>query len=340
MGQKTVTSDFSCFTSASFAYLDRARVLGTTLREHHPDWTLWLCLPDEEPPGFVFDASAEPFDYIVRLHELKIPNQRSWIFEHDLVELCTAVKGPMLCHLLASGSRKVLYLDPDIAVLNDLGEIATLLDSYNVLLTPHQLQPDEASSAIMDNEIGSLKHGIYNLGFLAVANTAEGNCFARWWRDRLLRFCFDDIPGGLFTDQRWCDHVPNFFSGVHAIRDPGYNVASWNLSRRPISIGRDGIIYAADRPLRFFHFTKVTSVGETMIERYSGNRIEVFEMMHWYRALLAEKAVAGLPEGWWAYGHYRDGKPIIRKHRAQYRARPELQQRYPDPFAAGPGIFA
>src|SRR5215471_7758261 len=98
MGQRTVASDLNCFTVASFAYLDRARVLGATLREHHSDWILWLCLPDEEPPGFEFDASAEPFDRVVRLHELKIPNLRSWIFEHDLVELCTAVKGPMLCH--------------------------------------------------------------------------------------------------------------------------------------------------------------------------------------------------------------------------------------------------
>ena len=50
-------SGIHCFTSASFAYLDRAHVLGETLRRFHPDWTLWLCLSDEEPPGFTFDPA-------------------------------------------------------------------------------------------------------------------------------------------------------------------------------------------------------------------------------------------------------------------------------------------
>jgi hypothetical protein len=77
--------------------------------------------------------------------------------------------------------------------------------------------------------------------------------------------------------------VPAFFDGVHILRDPGYNVASWNLSRRPITIEEDGTIRAAGHRLRFFHFTKVTHVGEIMLERYAGNRIEVFELMKWYR---------------------------------------------------------
>ena len=47
-------AEVNCFTSASFAYLDRARVLAETLRRHQPDWTLWLCLCDQEPPGFAF----------------------------------------------------------------------------------------------------------------------------------------------------------------------------------------------------------------------------------------------------------------------------------------------
>ena len=324
-----------CFTSASFAYLDRVRVLAATLRKHHPDWVFWLCLVDQEPPGFGFDPAREGLDRIVRIGELGIADFRRWMFVHDIVELCTAVKGVMLCRLLDAGARKVVYLDPDIAVLGSLSEVETLLETYDVLLTPHQLEPDDEPAAIRDNEIGSLKHGIYNLGFLAVAGTAEGNRFARWWRDRLLLFCFDDIPGGLFTDQRWCDLVPVFFEGVHVLRNPGYNVASWNLSRRPISIGDDGEIRAAGQPLRFFHFTKITWVGEMMLERYAGGRIEVFELMRWYHARLAEHAAAGLPEGWWAYGRYADGTPIAREHRRLYRDRADLRERFPNPFQAG-----
>jgi hypothetical protein len=330
-------SEVNCFTSASFSYLDRVRVLGETLKRHHPDWTFWFCLSDAEPAGFTFDPAREPIDHVVRIEELGIPDLASWIFEHDVVELCTAVKGPMLCHLLEHGAGKIVYLDPDIAVLADLSEIERLLDDHDIILTPHQLEPDTERSTIIDNEIGSLKYGIYNLGFFAVADRDEGRRFATWWRDRLRDFCFDDVPNGLFTDQRWCDHVPSFFAGVHILRDPGYNVASWNLSRRPLAIEADGSIRVAGRPLRFFHFTKVTWVGEMMLERYSGGRIEVFELMNWYRAQLRSHAVHDLPDSWWAFGQYVSGTPIPREHRLAYRSRQDLRTRFPDPFAAGPG---
>jgi hypothetical protein len=329
-----------CFTSASLSYLDRARVLGETLRCHQPDWKFWLCLCDKEPSGFEFNPSDEPFDAIVRLNDLSVPDLDRWLFDHDVVELCTAAKGPMLWKLLQDGAQKVIYLDPDIALFSDLSEIEAVLDRHDVVLTPHQLEPDDHRVAILDNEIGSLKHGIYNLGFIAVANTDEGRRFARWWRDRLIEFCFDDIPNGLFTDQRWCDHVPVFFPTAHILRDPGYNVASWNLSRRPISIEEDGSVRAKGHLLRFFHFTKVTWVGEVMLERYSGGQLAVFELLKWYRNRLQVNAPAGLPPNWWAYATYDDGLLIPRAHRLAYRASPDLRERFPDPFIAGPGSLA
>lgn len=332
-------SEVHCFTSASFAYLDRIRVLAETLRRYHPDWRLWLCLVDQEPLSFSFDADREWLAGVVRVTELGIPDLRRQLFTHDVVELCTAVKGAMLHRLLQRGAEKVIYLDPDIAVLGSLAEVEALLDRHDIVLTPHQLEPDESPQAIRDNEIGSLKYGIYNLGFLAVSGREEGRRFACWWRDRLLEHCYDEVPEGLFTDQRWCDLVPAFFAGTHVLRDPGYNVASWNLSRRPISIGTDGTIRAGGRPLRFFHFTKVNWVGEVMLERYAGDRIEVFELMQWYRRRLTAHAPEQLPEGWWAYARYTDGTPIPRRHRRLYRDSVDLQQRHPNPFEAGPAAF-
>lgn len=328
-----------CFTSASFAYLDRVRVLAETLRCHQPEWKLWLCLVDQEPAGFSFDPVQEGLAGVVRVSELGIPDLGVQLFTHDVVEMCTAVKGAMMARLLDHGADKVVYLDPDIAVFSSLGEIETLLDRHAVILTPHQLEPDEEPQAIRDNEIGSLKHGIYNLGFIAVAASAEGRRFAAWWRDRLNEHCYDEVPEGLFTDQRWCDLVPAFFEGVHVLRDPGYNVASWNLSRRPVSIDSDGAILVAERPLRFFHFTKVNWVGELMLERYARDSVEVFELMHWYRRRLKAHAPARLPENWWAYGRYADGTSIPRAHRRLYRDNADLRARYPEPFIAGPAAF-
>jgi hypothetical protein len=335
-----VMSNVQCFTSATFSYIDRVRVLGKTLHQHHPDWNLTLCLCDKEPPGFQFDLAKEPIDDLVRIDDLGIPNFKQWIFMHDVIELCTAVKGPMLCRLLNAGASKVIYMDPDIAIVNSLNEIEELLDRYEIVLTPHQLSPDDGKQAIIDNEIGSLIHGIYNLGFLAVANQPEGRRFSEWWQSRLMEFCYSDPANGLFTDQRWCDHVPAMFSNVCILRDPGYNVASWNLSRRLITIEQDGSIRANGSLLRFFHFTKISAEGATMLERYGGFNINVYELAKWYNDLLAENAAPGVPKDWWTFGHYADGSPIDKKERIAYCKRADLLRTFPDPFASEPQTLA
>ena len=40
----------TCFSSFTFAYLNRARVLYSTLRKFHPDWNLVALITDEPPP--------------------------------------------------------------------------------------------------------------------------------------------------------------------------------------------------------------------------------------------------------------------------------------------------
>jgi hypothetical protein len=276
---------------------------------------------------------------LARIGDLGIPELDPWIFQHGLVELCTAVKGPMLCHLFEQGADKVIYFDPDIALFNQLDEVARLLDEHAIVLTPHLSAPEETRTRIVDNEIGALKHGTYNLGFLAVSGNFEGKRFARWWRDRLIEFCYDDIAAGLFTDQKWCDLVPSLFDGTFILRDPGYNVASWNLANRPLEIGWDGAITAGGRPLRFFHFTKVDTVGEIKIEQNSGGHSEVFELLQWYRERLTHHAAAEIPAGWWAFACYEDGTPIERAHRVFYRRRREMRSRFPRPFASGPDSY-
>ena len=329
-----------CFTSATFSYLDRARVLAMTLKRFHKEWVFWLLLSDTEAPDFIFNETLEPFDKVVRITELNIPSFHSWVFKHDVVELCTAVKGIFLERLLINGADVVLYLDPDIAIFSNLNPVLETLQKYSIVLTPHLVDPEFDRSAILDNEIGSLQHGVYNLGFLGVGNSEEGCRFAAWWRERLLEFCYADVPSGLFTDQRWCDLVPAFFEQVAILKDPGYNIASWNLSRRTIHIDLDGVIRVNnDYPLRFFHFTKVNWVGEAMLERYASDNIEVFELLKWYRHMLEKSKVDGLPEDWWGYGCFDDGRKITQAHRLLYRKRPDLEQFFPNPFVVGPGSY-
>ena len=326
-----------CFTSFTLAYLSRARVLAHSLRAAHPDWQLVALLVDALPER---DADAfAPFDRVVAAEDLGIGHFPAWIFKHDLVEACTAVKPPMLAALLAEGADAVVYLDPDIAVFHPLDAILARLDHASIVLTPHQAEPSPDAATARDNEMTSLRYGIYNLGFVAVRNDACGRAFAAWWTAVTHRACYDDVANGIFTDQKYCDLVPGLFDGVAIERDPGCNVASWNLGSRTLRFDAHGRLLANGSELKFYHFTKIGSIGDIMTERYAQAGCEVFEIINWYKRQLRTHRDPALDARPWTYGRFADASPIPRAARLLWRDRPDLQAEFADPFASTPGGF-
>ena len=328
-----------CFSSFTYAYLNRARVLFATLKRFHPDWDLVALITDDPPRGFTLDIAQESFDRVVLAQDLAITDFRAWLFKHDVIEACTAVKGPFLHQICQSGADIGIYLDPDTALFAPLDPLIDWLSDHDILLTPHLIDPNVERESILDNDLSASRTGIFNLGFVAVACRGEGARFARWWNDRLIDYCYDDIPAGLFVDQRWCDHVPALFDRVKIVRDPGYNVASWNLSQRRVQVGTAGDIRVNDHPLRFWHFTKLGPTGDAMTRRYAGDNPAVHEIWRWYKAEVVEATDPLIPERDWTFDHYSDGTPIARQHRLIYRDRPDLQAAYPDPFDVADGGY-
>jgi hypothetical protein len=331
-----------CFSSFTFSYLDRARVLFHSLRKHHPDWELVALITDAPPPGLAFDPAGEPFDRVVWAQDLGLPDYGAFLFQHDIVEMCTAVKGPFLDRgctdaAFARGADIVIYMDPDTAVFAPLDPVIERLADADIVLTPHLAAPETEDAGIRDNELSALRTGVYNLGFVAIRTTGEGARFARWWSDRLRWACYDEPDRGLFTDQRWCDQVPTLFDRVHILRDPGFNIASWNVGRRRVTIGHDGVIRVNGEILRFWHFTKLGPVGDAMTRRHAKGNAQVYEIWNWYKRRIEDCAVEGLPERWWAHGAYEDGAPIPKADRVAYRQDADLRRRFPQPFASGDG---
>lgn len=322
------------FTSAACNYAAKVRVLFRSLRRHHPEWRLHWLVPDDAAlaPALLGDIEAK----VWTLPDLDIPALQRWMFGHTLVELATAVKPFLAQRLLAEGDcGAVLYFDPDIAVFSRLDDLLLRFDSASVLLTPHQTRPEFAADAVVDNEICSLKHGVYNLGFIGIANDALGRHVVSWWRERTYRFCRDDIPHGLFTDQRWIDLAPALFDRIGIVRDSRFNVATWNLTTRTLGGHPQDSLTVDGQPLGFYHFSGWDSgAHRTMAAKYAASNPAVGRLLDWYdRCLRAEQPSGGsaLP---WAYGKYSDGTPIAAAHRAIYRDRADLQRAFADPYNA------
>ncbi|MDR3524555.1 MAG: hypothetical protein P4L66_10675 [Acetobacteraceae bacterium] len=326
-------SKVKCFSSFTFSYLTRAIMLARTLRQVHPDWELWAMMVDTPPPGVDAATVLADFDQVLYPEQLGLDRFSAWLFKHDIVEACTAVKGRMMSYLLESDADKVVYFDPDIAVFHSLDSVLDRLDDHSVLLTPHQVAPNATFGQVRDNELTSLKYGIYNLGFCAVRNDEVGRSFANWWARQLYSACYDEVENGIFTDQKWCDLVPALFPRVYVERDPGCNVASWNLSTRRISFSDDGVILVNNSPLKFYHYTKINSAGDIMTEKYAGDNVEIMEVWNWYKRAIKKVHVDGIPSGYWKYGRFDNGEKIPKSVRVLFRTRDDLYAAFDDPFS-------
>ena len=321
------------YTSVAANYLPKARVLAESIKTFHPDWIIHLVLCDKSPEWL--STEGEPFDRLLTLEDLQIPDLTAWKFKHDLVELSTAAKGFALQNILnLPDCAEVFYFDPDVVVLSSLAPLVYEFKSASLLLTPHLTEPENTQEAIVDNELSALQHGIYNLGFIGVKNSDEGRRFASWWRDRLQEFCYDNIPGGLFTDQRWADLIPAYFPDHKVLRDPGYNVATWNLTHRNVAGSlRDGL-WVNGKPLVFFHFSGFDSgAQQRMLNKYGSAMPALFELRDWYQAACEHHGQEQLSQAPWSYDSFENGEPILPAHRRRYREQPELSARFPNPYA-------
>ncbi len=232
-------------------YLAHARVLARSHSEHHPGARTWVLVIDEVD-GWI-DPADEPFE-LVTPADLAIPTFDEMVCLYSVLELSTAVKPFLLTHLMEQrGIERIAYLDPDIRVHGDLSEIERLLATKTMVVTPHLTDPMPRDGR-RPSETEILMSGSFNLGFLGLRRGEGSQRLLDWWAERLATDCVVDPEAGLFVDQRWMDFSPGLVDSFEVLRDPGYNVAYWNLSSRALSRDRERWLVNGE-PLRFFHFS-------------------------------------------------------------------------------------
>jgi glycosyltransferase involved in cell wall biosynthesis/SAM-dependent methyltransferase len=248
-------------TIAARNYLAMARVLARSFAEANPGNQFTILVVDAAPgevkPGECYHI-ATPAD---------LPLERAEFLRmamiYDVTELSTSLKPWALQMLLDGGADVAVYLDPDIVVFDSLEEVEILSREHGIVLTPHTVEP-MLRDGLRPTEADIMGAGVFNLGFIAVASAARD--MLAWWQERLRRDSVIAPHQMLFVDQRWIDLVPGYFD--HAIvRDPGYNVAYWNLDRRQLTRDGDRILVNG-HPLRFFHFSGYTVERPWVLSKY------------------------------------------------------------------------
>ena len=320
----------AAFTSINLRYLPKALSWAQSVKRHNPDWETHILLNDFVPGS----ASNWPgIDVVFPISHLEIPALHSWIFSHNVVELCTATKPFYSQHLLDRGYEYVFYFDPDTYAYSDLEALVDEMAECEVLLTPHCTQKAMRDAEIHYNEMSSLAHGVFNLGFVGFKRGKKAREVTDFWSRRLLRYCRDDHARGLFNDQKWFNHVPIFFEGVKVLKHEGCNTASWNISYRPISRKSD-CWFSGNDPLIFFHFSGYDrDVPRTMFDVFGRFTKDLESLISEYDDTV--KRFSRSYKEWkseWIYSRYDNGIIIPDVHREYYRKKFELQLMFPYPF--------
>ena len=319
------------FTICSNNYVPMAAVFVDSARRHHPEADIHLCLADIVLDG---DGLYPAGCTITQAHELGVPDFAAFAFRYDVMEFNTALKPFMFRRLLAQDYRSVLYFDPDIEIFRPLAEVTDALAAgAPIVLTPHLCAPSEHGD--YPDDIGIMRAGTYNLGFLGVGAGDASEAVLRWWSRRLEYQCLNDQPNGIFVDQKFIDLVPGFADGVAILRHTTLNVAYWNLSQRRLS--RNGGRWLVDgRPLGFFHYSGFNPATLTRLSKYSeaftgdGISPELLDLMRHYAERLYAQGFGSIPGGTYAYGRFRSGTPVTSFVRRSFR---EGHPRWPgDPF--------
>jgi hypothetical protein len=336
--------NYAACTIASPNYLSFARTLAGSYLAQHPGQRFFVLVVADlaDPTPFQLDETFTP----VMLPELGLQNLRAVAMKYDILELNTNVKPSFMKYLMKTyGLDGLVYLDPDIYVYKPLEPVFDALGAgATAVLTPHMTAPVFDGKSPSEQDL--LYNGTYNLGFIGVGGTDEARRLLDWWEHRCLQLGFSEGRTGLFVDQKWMNLAPGLFEKVVISRDPGLNMAYWNLHERVLqgAAGRYSVRGAAGEtvPLRFFHFSGLDDSSPETISRNTdrftfSDRPELRDLFAAYKAALSSNKgnpAESLPYG---YDQFSDGVTITRLARRLFAAH---QERFPgDPFD-GAGSFA
>ena len=268
-GNRARSRKLAFCTIATKDFLPWAIVLFDSVRKHHPSSRLLLLyvMREDEPPQL---PHLEGVEVLTTRALVDAEMEATLRRRYTVPEFCFALKPRLLLHALDNGCDRAIYLDSDIDVLAPIEEALIALEAASAVLTPH-LDAPLPMDGKLPNEVTILRAGSCNMGFAGVADCDESRRMLGWWDSRVARWGFVAPEAGYQGDQKWMDLAPSLFPGVTLLRDPGCNVAGWNLHSRPVVLdGARRTVHG--RPLAFFHFSGFDPDKPGILSKYD-NRI-------------------------------------------------------------------
>jgi glycosyltransferase involved in cell wall biosynthesis len=293
-------------------YLPFAKLVAQSFLAYHSEFRPVLLLVDGEPR----DALVFSEGQVVLLSDLGLHNAGWFAAKFTASELSNALK-PVFLRYLAGFTDKVIYLDCDIAVFSRLTEMIDLMETRDLVLVPHMLEPLPRPEQFWTHPTRAdiFNSGLINAGCFGI-RLANCRTFLTFWEDANL------APGAFYegagyqTDQQHLNWALVTVPNACVLRESRYNVAFWNLHDRDFRlelVQNRELQFEVDRkPLGFFHFSGYDVNEPLRLSRHDGRHSvydlpAVAEILNWYSEQIFVSSAAGLMNEPYRFDRFANG---------------------------------
>ncbi len=236
-------------------YLLKGLALHSSLIKYVPEFRLWILCMDRETYEILLKLNL-PKTELIKLEDfedeelLKVkPNRKK-------SEYCWTCTSSLPLYIFNNNPKVYVlaYLDADLFFFDSLGVIYEEFGNSSIMIIPHNFSEDQ--------KWREKTSGIYNVGMLLFRNDENALGCLKWWRSRVLEWCYDTYEDGKLGDQLYLNDWPQRFKNIHILKNRGANVASWNI--RDFNIKTKLIFYHFHNIRLYYIFGKVIARIENM----------------------------------------------------------------------------
>jgi hypothetical protein len=229
-------------------YLPRGLALVRSLREHCPEFRLWVLCMDEATHQALNQLDLPAVEPIA-LHDLERNDEPLLRAKQNRspVEYYFTCTPSLPLYVLNHWPEVdlITYLDADLFFFANPAPLFEELGAGSMAIIGHRFSPNQRHRE---------KFGLYNVGWVSFRKDENALACLQWWRARCIEWCYDREEDGKFADQKYLDDWPSRFRDVVVLEHKGANLALWNQANYHLSALNGNTVMVDAQPLIFFHF--------------------------------------------------------------------------------------
>jgi hypothetical protein len=253
-------------TVCSVSYIPLASVMLESAAALHPELRPTLLVSDTSVQATrqLRETALSEMADLLCCADLNVDFLESARTYYDVLEFNSALKVLGSAYLLASG-QECLFLDPDMVLYDRIDGVVSTAGEVIYTAHTHAPFPEDGHGP---NDLEMCRSGTANGGILL---TRAGGMTALNWLSRHAKYHWFVAPElGMYADQLWISCLADLFVGRACVaREPGTNVAYWNLHERPLKNAAGCVRLADGSPLRLFHFSGFPFPNDGQLSKHS-----------------------------------------------------------------------